>query len=135
MGKTCPLMFQYNFVKRFGTINTALSLKDNIELQDLYTGGVVCITETRRVETRPKISRDKITSFDKWSDASLLVETWPKISRNKITSFDKWSDASLIFPSIYIKRYPSKCQELLQYISIIRQAASRSSSLSWRTYD
>ena len=64
-----------------------------------------------------------------------LVETRSKISRDKVTSIDKWTDAFLIFTSIYIKRYPSKCQELLQYISIIRKAASRSSSLSWRTYE
>ena len=40
------------------------------------------------------------------------------------------------FLSIYFKRFPNKLQELLQYMSIIREAASRSpSSISWRTYD
>ena len=50
-----------------------------------------------------------------------LVETWAKMSRDKVTSIDKWTDVFLIFKSIYIKMYPSKCQELLQYISIIRR--------------
>ena len=38
------------------------------------------------------------------------------------------------FRLFILKKYPNKTQELLQYMSIIREAANRS-SLSWRTYD
>lgn len=51
-------------------------------------------------------------------------------------NIDKWTDAFLIYASVYLKKYPGKAQEILQYITIIREAASRSpSSLSWRSYD
>ena len=93
-------------------INIALLLKGNVELQDLCSGGLVHITEKGQIETRPKIVKDKVPNID------------------------KWTDAFLIFTSIYLKKYPGKAQELLQYRSIIREAASRSpSSLSWRSYD
>lgn len=92
-------------------VNIALLLKGNVELQDICSGGILHITDKGQLETRPKVTRDKV---------------------NNIV---KWTDAFLIFSSIYLKKFPNKAQELLQYMSIIRDAAARSSSLSWRTYD
>ena len=91
-------------------INIALLLKGNVELQDLCSGGILHITDKGQLESRPRITKDKVPTID------------------------KWTDAFLIFSSIYLKKYPNKTQELLQYMSIIREAANRS-SLSWRTYD
>lgn len=93
-------------------INIALLLKGNVELHDLCSGGILHITDKGQLETRPRNIKDKVNSIE------------------------KWTDAFLIFASIYLKRYPNKLQEILQYLSIIREAASRSSpALSWRTYD
>ena len=91
-------------------INIALLLKGNVELQDLCSGGILHITDKGQLESRPRINKDKVPTID------------------------KWTDAFLIFSSIYLKKYPNKTQELLQYMSIIHEAANRS-SLSWRTYD
>lgn len=93
-------------------INIALLLKGNVELQDLCSGGILHITDKGQLETRPKNTKDKVTTIE------------------------KWTDSFLIFSSIYLKRYPDKIQELLQYMIIIRDAASRSTStFSRRTYD
>ena len=86
-------------------------LKGTVELQDFCSGGVLHMTEKGHVESRPKVVKDKVASIE------------------------KWTDAILIFASIYLKKYPSKLQEILQYMNIIREAASRSYSFSWRTYD
>ena len=91
-------------------INISLLLKGNVELQDLCSGGILHIMDKGQLESRPRITKDKVPTID------------------------KWTDAFLIFSSIYLKKYPNKTQELLQYMSIIREAANRS-SLSWRTYD
>lgn len=92
-------------------INLNLLLKGNVELQDFCSGGLLHITDKGQIETRPKTVKEKVTTIE------------------------KWTDAFLIFTSIYLKRYPDKTQDLLQYMNIIREAAARSSSLSWRTYD
>ena len=92
-------------------INLNLLLKGNVELQDFCSGGVLHITDKGQVESRPKLVKEKITTID------------------------QWTDAFLIFASIYLKKYPGKMQEILHYMSIIREAATRSFSLSWRTYD
>ena len=91
-------------------INIALLLKGNVELQDLCSGGILHITDKGQLESRPRITKDKVPTID------------------------KWTDAFLIFSSIYLKKYPNKTQELLQYMSIIHEAANRS-SLSSRTYN
>ena len=63
------------------------------------------------------------------------LETRPKVTRDKVKNIVKWTDVFFIFSSIYLKKFPNKAQELLQCMSIIREAAARSSSLSRRTYD
>ena len=93
-------------------INIALLLKGNVELQELCSGGLIHITESGNIETRPKITKEKVTNIE------------------------KWTDAFLIFSSIYLEKFPNKTQELLQYMSIIREAASRTNTgLAWRLYD
>ena len=93
-------------------INLALLLKNSVELQDFFSSGVLHLTGGGHLETRPEST-----------------------AKDKVSNIEKWTDAFLIFSSIYLKRYPNKSQELLQYMSIIREAASRSSTLSWRSYD
>ena len=57
-------------------------------------------------------------------------------SRPKIVPLKNGLMLFFIFSSIFRKKHPSKTQELLQYMSIIREAASRSpSSFAWRQYD
>jgi hypothetical protein len=64
-----------------------------------------------------------------------MLEIAPKPSR-QIRNIREWTDAFLVFMAIYIKKYPSKSGELLQYIATIREAESRnSSSLCWKSYD
>ena len=83
-------------------ININLLLKGAVELQELCEGGTIHLNKQGILESRPRISKDQV----------------PNIER--------WTDAFLIFTSIYLKRYPDVSQELLQYMSIIREAASRS---------
>ena len=93
-------------------INLALLLKNSVELRDFFSSGVLHLTGGGRLEMKPEST-----------------------AKDKVSNIEKWTDAFLIFSSIYLKRYPNKSQELLQYMSIIREAASRSSTLSWRSYD
>lgn len=62
------------------------------------------------------------------------LETKPK-KQKSIMNIHDWTDAFLIFMSVYIKRYTSKVSELLQYISVIRDAENRTKSFSWKVYD
>ena len=50
-------------------INIALLLKGNVELQDLCSGGLLHITDKGQLETRPKVTREKISNIEKWTDA------------------------------------------------------------------
>ena len=93
-------------------INLALLLKGSVELQDLFSTGVVHLTGKGQLEARPQVN-----------------------TKDKVPNIEKWTDAFLIFASIYLKRYPSKIQEILQYMNIIREAASRSVTFTWRSYD
>lgn len=98
-------------------ININILLKGAMELQGLCSGGVVHVTNKGFLESRTFDSR-------------------PELTKDKVPNIEKWTDAFLIFTSIYLKKHPSKAQELLQYMNIIREAASRSSaSFAWRSYD
>ena len=92
-------------------ININLLLKGTVELHDLCSGGTL-----------------------KVSDSGIL-EKQPKFSKEKVPNLDKWTDAFVIFMSIYLKKYPQKTQELLQYMSVIRDAARKHGGLFWREYD
>ena len=87
-------------------------LKGAVKLQEICSGGAVHLNKQGVLESRPKIVKEQVSSIE------------------------KWTDAFLIFSSIFLKKHPSKTQELLQYMSIIREATSRSpSSFAWRQYD
>ena len=47
------------------------------------------------------------------------MESRPKVVKEKFASIEKWTDAFLIFASIYLRKYPGKLQEILQYMNII----------------
>ena len=91
--------------------NIALLLKGTAELNEMFSGGLLYISPEGKVEAKPRQSKEII----------------PNIER--------WSDAFLIFISIYVVRYPGKVQEILKYMSVIRDAASKFSPTCWPTYD
>ena len=48
---------------------------------------------------------------------------------------ERVTDAFIIFTSIFIRKYPEKTQELLKYMSLVREKAVLHNNYSWRTYD
>ena len=92
-------------------MNLAVLLKGGVELAELYGSTLLSINEKGQLETKPKSVTDKISSVD------------------------KWTDAFLIFSSIYLLEYLQKTQELLKYISVISEAASRSPWFQCRSHD
>lgn len=92
-------------------VNIALLLKGAMELNDICKGNTLSLTASGKIETRPRECRDKVNSIE------------------------KWTDAFLIFMSIYIKEHPNKVGEMIQYMSLIREAAQRQGGYSWRLYD
>lgn len=93
-------------------INISLLLKGSVELQDIFNSGIVRVSGKGYLETRALAS-----------------------SKDVVPNIEKWTDAFLIYTSVYLKRYPNKAQELLQYINLIREAASHSTNFAWRSYD
>lgn len=92
-------------------INIALLLKGNSELSELFSGGLLHVSDDGKIEAKPRQLKEKVATID------------------------KWTDAFLIFTSIYIQRHPEKASELLKYMFVIRDAAMKYPILSWRTYD
>ena len=92
-------------------INLALLLKGGMELNEFCSGG----------------------SFKLSSDGGLEMKA--KVCKEKIPSIEKWTDAFLIYASIYLTAQPNKALELLHYMFIIREAASRQRGYCWRDYD
>ena len=64
------------------------------------------------------------------------LQTTDKASK-KINNIQQWTDAYDIYASIYLHADPTKSLNLLKYMymSDIRLAAARSSSLGFREYD
>ena len=62
------------------------------------------------------------------------LQTTDKASK-KINNIQQWTDAFIIYASIYLQAHPTKSLDLLKYMSDIRLAAARSSSLGFREYD
>lgn len=91
-------------------INISLLLKGNAELAEIYSGGLLHVVDGK-------------------------IEARPKQSKEKVNSIEQWTEAFLIFMSIYVAHYPDKIQELLNYIMIIRDAAAKFPTYSWRQYD
>ena len=80
-----------------------------------------------------KGSDQQISAFS--VNESGQVELKPKPAK-AVQNIREWTDAFLIFSAILIKKIPEKAPELLQYMSLIREAESRSKgSFAWRTYD
>ena len=92
-------------------INLALLLKGNTELADMFSGGLLQVSDDGKIEAKPRTSKEKIMNID------------------------QWSDAFLIFMSIYLQQFPDKTQQLLKYMSVIRDAARKYPLLAWRNYD
>ena len=92
-------------------VNLAVLLKGGVELADIYGSNLLSINELGQLETKPKSVTDKIGSVN------------------------KWTDAFLIFASVYLVEYPLKTQEIFKYMSVIREAATRSPWFQCRAYD
>ena len=93
-------------------VNIALLLKGNAKLAEIFSGGGgdILYVSDGKVEARPKQTKERVNSIE------------------------QWTDAIFIFMSIYL-RYPGKTQELLKYISAIRDAAAKFPNYDWRYYD
>ena len=63
------------------------------------------------------------------------VVTQPHQNYVKIYSIDQWTTAFIIFSSIFCKVHTHRFQELLKYMSTVRQAAKRCSGMGWKIYD
>lgn len=92
-------------------VNLAVLLKGGVELAELYGSNLLSVNEKGQLETRPKTVSDKISNIS------------------------RWTDAFLIFSSIYLEHFPEKTQELLKYMSVIREAANTHAGFGWRNYD
>ena len=53
----------------------------------------------------------------------------------KITDIDQWTTAFTIYMSVFTHQFPSRAQELLQYMTLIRHAAHTHRGLGWCIYD
>ena len=59
-----------------------------------------------------------------------------KKSAKAITTIREWTDAFLVFAAIVIQKSPELALDLLQYMSLIREAETRShGSMAWLSYD
>ena len=92
-------------------VNLSLLLKGNIELNDFCSGGLIHLNESGILETRPKSVKQAVSTIS------------------------EWTDAFIIFCSIYWLKYPNAAQDMLKYMSIVREAACRFGVVSWRSYD
>ena len=68
-----------------------------------------------------------------FKEGELTVQT--ENNRNKISSIEQWTSAFIIFISVYCMAHPSRCQELLKYMSDVRLGAKRNNGLGWKFYD
>ena len=56
-------------------------------------------------------------------------------SSTSITDIEQWTTAFSTYMSIFIRKFPLRSQELLQYMSIIRYPAQFHKGLGWCIYD
>ena len=98
-------------IRQHEFMNLAVLLKGVVELSELYGSNLISLNDKGQLETRPKSVTDKITSIA------------------------RWTDAFLIFSSIYLLEYPQRTQEILKYMSLIREAAACNAGFGWRHYD
>lgn len=98
-------------IERGDYVNLALMLKGAVELDEFANGGALRLSADGVLESRPSNCKDKIPNIE------------------------KWTDAFIVFMSVFIKVNPSKANEMLQYMSLIRECAHRQGGYAWRTYD
>ena len=99
-------------IARGDYVNLALLLKGAVELTELWSGGNVLA-----------LGRDGV------------LETRQKTCKDKITNVEKWTDAFLIYASIYLSTHVDKINELLHYMSVIREFAALEGGYAWLRYD
>ena len=99
-------------IKNHKYINLSLLLKTSIELAEFCSGGIL-----------------------HYNYAKGLIESRQKISKQTIQNIDEWTDAFLIFSSVYLQKFPDKAIEILKYMSVIREAATRYPTTAWVQYD
>jgi hypothetical protein len=68
----------------------------------------------------------------KVKDGQIALE---KQQLKTITNIHTWTSAYVVFMSVYLEKFPLKCQELLKYMHSIRLSAGRSSHSGWAYYD
>jgi hypothetical protein len=67
-------------------------------------------------------------------NSALKVKTSSPASQ-KITSTQQWTTAFTIYMSVLTHKFPSRSQNLLQYMSLTRHAAQTHQGLGWCVYD
>lgn len=93
-------------------INLTLMLKSSIELAEFCSGNVL-----------------------RYNFVNDSIESRQKISKQTIKNIDEWTDAFLIYSSVYLQKFPEKAIEILKYMSVIREAATRYPTSAWVDYD
>ena len=68
-------------------------------------------------------------------DNSVIKARKASQSTTKITNIEQWTTAFTTYMSVVTHMYPTRAQELLQYMSMIRHAAQTHPGLGWSIYD
>lgn len=89
-------------------VNLATLLKGGIELTNLFDSA----------SQKTHSAADPFLSFPQNQPVSSILQ---------------WTDAIIIFTSIYLERHPNQMQGLLQYMSLIREAAHEHPGFAKRT--
>lgn len=88
-----------------------------------------------------KLLPKNLSAFDDGDPLTLTMENSViKVSKKahsstSITDIEQWTTAFSTYMSIFIRKFPLRSQELLQYMSIIRYAAQFHKGLGWCIYD
>ena len=82
-------------------MNLALLLKGGMELEDFCNGGALQLNSEGGIEMKTKICKEKIQSVE------------------------KWTDAFLIYTAVFLTVHQDKAIELMHYMFLIREAASK----------
>ena len=88
-----------------------------------------------------KLLPKNLSTFDDGEPLTLTMEnsivnvSKKAKSSTSITDIEQWTTAFSTYMSIFIRKYPLRSQELLQYMSIIRYAAQFHKGIGWCFYD
>ena len=72
---TCLLMFPSRWNKKTGSnayVNIALLLKGNTELADMFSGGLLQVSDDGKIEAKPRTSKEKIIKYNLAKETILL---------------------------------------------------------------